>query len=128
MKKPLRWAKTLLWLHLLVCVVWLSLFRGQSEPKEWMLHVFLWSILGVQFTWGFTIGLIVGPKKGNRKRLWWSLLTVFMPLFLIGHLCFAIAMHSLFLAAAYGAVFTMILACETYCGILLGAKLHSRYR
>ena len=128
MKKPLRWSKTLLWLHLLVCVVWLSLFRGQSEPKEWMLHVFLWSVLGVQFTWGFTIGLIVGPKKGNRKRLWWSLLTVFMPLFLIGHLCFEIAMHSLFLAVAYGAIFTMILACETYCGILLGAKLHFRYR
>ena len=128
MKKPLRWSKTLLWLHLLVCVVWLSLFRGQSEPKEWMLHVFLWSVLGVQFTWGFTIGLIVGPKKGNRKRLWWSLLTVFMPLFLIGHLCFEIAIHSLFLAVAYGAIFTMILACETYCGILLGAKLHFRYR
>ena len=126
MKRPVRLGRTLLWVHLLVCLVWLSLFRGESEPKEWMLHVILWSILGVQFTWGLTVGLLVGPSRSNRGKLWWSLLTIFMPLFPIGHLCFAIATHNLFLGLAYGTIFAMILASETYAGIMLGAKLHSK--
>ena len=115
----------LLWLHLFVCTVWLFLFHADQDPPGWMLHVFLWSILGVQFTWGYTVGILVGPSRKRRPLLWWSLLTLFMPLYVIGPICTIIAFHNLFVAFGYFAVFIMILACETYCGVMLGAKKHS---
>lgn len=124
--KPRRWARTLLWMHLFVCVVWLYLFRAHREPPEWMGHVVIWSILGIQFTWGFTIGLLVGPARKRRGLLWWSLLTLFMPLYLVGPLCFFIALHNMALACIYFSIFVMILTCETYCGVMLGAKAHSK--
>jgi len=120
-------AKLLLLIHLFVCAVWLFLFKASEQPPNWMIHVFIWSILGVQFTWGYTVGLLVGPGRKRRPLLWWSLLTIFMPLYLIGPLCFYIAFHNLFVAMGYFAVFVMILACETYCGVLLGAKRHAEY-
>ena len=114
----------MLWVHLFVCAVWLFLIRSQHEPPGWMLHVFLWSILAVQFTWGYTVGLLVGPGRKRRSFLWWSLLTLFMPLYLVGPICFLIAFHNLFVAFGYFAVFVMIMTCETYCGVMLGAKAH----
>ena len=127
MKRNLRLrARLLLWMHIFVCAVWLFLFRATQQPPIWMLHVFLWSILGVQFTWGYTVGLIVGPGRKRRPLLWWSLLTLFMPMFLVGPLCGRLAYHSLLIACGYFAVCTMILACETYCGVLLGAKTHAQ--
>jgi hypothetical protein len=126
MQKLRYWSKTLLWVHLIVCVVWLYLFHATEEPPGWMLHIFIWSILGIQFSWGFTVGLIVGPGRRRRPLLWWSLLTIFMPLFFIGHLLKAIFLFmGPILALAYLALFTAILACETYGGVLLGAKIHS---
>jgi hypothetical protein len=120
-----RRARILLWIHLFLCSVWLFLFRAQHQPPTWMLHVFLWSILGVQFTWGYTVGLLVGPGRKRRPLLWWSLLTVFMPLYVVGPICFFLALHNILIALGYFAVFVMILACETYCGVLLGAKTHA---
>ncbi len=119
-----RRARLLLLIHLFVCAVWLFLFRSRHEPPNWMLHVFLWSILGVQFTWGYTVGLLVGPSRKRRPLLWWSLLTIFMPLYLVVPICTIIAFHNLFVAAGYFAVFMLILACETYCGVLQGAMAH----
>ena len=124
-RDPRRRARLLLWAHLFVCTVWLYLFRAQHQPPDWMFHVLIWSILGVQFTWGYTVGLLVGPSRRRRPLLWWSLLTLFMPLYVIGPLCFFIAIHNLFLACGYFALFIMILACETYCGVLQGAKAHA---
>ena len=123
-KNPRHRARLLLWAHLFVCAVWLYLFRAHHEPPDWMFHVFIWSILGVQFTWGYTVGLLVGPSRSRRSLLWWSLLTSFMPLYLVGPLCYFIALHSPFLACGYFAVFVTILAGETYCGVMLGAKTH----
>ncbi len=121
-----RWSKLLLWMHLFVCLVWLALFHSRQEPAEWMIHVFLWSILGIQFTWGFTVGLIVGPSRKRRSLLWWSLLTVFMPLWffsLIVRVMFQIG--GPLVALIYLAVFVILLACETFGGVLLGARIHS---
>ena len=115
----------LLWAHIFVCVVWLFLFHARQDPPGWMLHVFLWSVLGVQFTWGYTVGLLVGPSRKRRPLLWWSLLTLFMPLYVIAPLCTLISFHNVFIAMGYFAVFVMILACETYCGVMLGAKRHA---
>lgn len=124
-KKVKRLSKALLWLHLFVCLVWLSLFHAQETPF-WTIHVFLWSILGIQFTWGFTVGLRVGPARATRKKLWWSLLTIFMPLFLLGPSLFVIAhLCGMLVAAIYLFFFTAMLGSETFCGVLLGAKYHA---
>ena len=71
MKNARLWAKPLLWLHLFVCFVWLCLFRSEGDAPPWMFHVFLLSLIGIQFTWGFMIGLLVGPSRKERQRLWW---------------------------------------------------------
>jgi hypothetical protein len=106
-------------------VVWLCLFRLQEMPI-WTVHVFLWSILGIQFTWGFTVGLCVGPGRSSRKNLWWSLLTVFMPLYLFGPvLHFLLFIQGPLIALMYLFCFTAILGSETFCGVLLGAKYHA---
>lgn len=125
MKKVRSLSKSLLWLHLFVCVVWLCLFRLSDLPL-WTVHVFLWSILGIQFTWGFTVGLRVGPSRSSRQSLWWSLLTIFMPLYFFGPiLCLMAHFQGLFIALMYLLCFTAILGSETFCGVLLGAKYHA---
>ena len=60
-----RWSKPLLSLHLFVCLVWLYLFQSTKEPPFWMWQVWIMSILAIQFTWGFTVGLIVGRIAGS---------------------------------------------------------------
>lgn len=125
MKKVRALSKWLLWLHLFVCVVWLCLFRFEQSPF-WTLHVFIWSILAVQFTWGFTVGLSVGPSRSRRSSLWWSLLTVFMPLYLVGPVLFYVTLYQgPLIALVYLLCFTAVLGSETFCGVLLGAKYHA---
>ena len=125
MKNPRFWQKPLLLLHLFVCLVWLYALRA-TEAHDWVVHVLILSILAIQFTWGFTVGLIVGPGRKRRPMLWWSLLTVFMPLWIYGGM-----VHVLFwaygplVALLYLAAIVAIVASETYCGVLLGAKVHS---
>ena len=124
MKNPRLWQKPLLFLHLFVCLAWLYAFHAE-EPGNLIGHIILWSVLGVQFTWGFTVGLIVGPGRKRRPLLWWSLLTVFMPLWVYGgvaHVFFYL--FGPLIALVYLAAFIAIVASETYCGVLLGAKMH----
>ncbi len=125
MKKVHALSKLLLWIHLFACVVWLCLCRMQQVPF-WTIHVLIWSILGIQFTWGFTVGMCVGPSRNRRSNLWWSLLTVFMPLYLVGPmLYFLVLMQGPIIALIYLFFFTVLLGSETFCGILLGAKYHA---
>lgn len=125
MKKIRSLSKSLLWLHLFVCVVWMCLLRLQDLPI-WTIHVFLWSILAIQFTWGFTVGLCVGPSRSKRQSLWWSLLTLFMPLYLVGPIVFIVALYQgPIIALVYLLCFTALLGSETFCGVLLGAKYHA---
>jgi hypothetical protein len=122
------WGKRLLWLHLFVMVVWLCVLRATRMPPEWMLHVVVWSVLIVQFTWGFTVGLAVGPGRRRRAHLWWSLLTVLIPLYVVSFVFrVLVAALGLPMALVYLAVFVTMLACETYCGVLLGARMHRRF-
>ena len=129
MKRIRRLSKLLLWCHLFVCAVWLYLFQTQTEPPHWMIHVFLWSIIGVQFTWGLTVGLMVGPSRRCRGHLWWRLLLVFMPLYFIGTILKAIYLYlGPMVALGYLGVFSAVLACETFCGVMLGARIHSELK
>ena len=125
MKNPRLWQKPLLLLHLFICLVWLYALRVPTE-ENWIVHVLVLSILAVQFTWGFTVGLIVGPGRKRRPLLWWSLLTVFMPLWIYGALIKILFWTSgPLIALLYLAAIVAIVASETYCGVLLGAKMHS---
>jgi hypothetical protein len=127
MKHPRRWAKTLLWLHLFVCLVWFYFLHSQPPtPPVWAIYVLNWSILAIQFTWGFTVGLIVGPSRKRRPLLWWSLLTLSMPLYFFSYLFLFLTLFlGLPIALVYLAIFVMILACETFGGVLLGAGMHT---
>lgn len=126
MKNARRWGKPLLWLHLFVCCVWLYLFHAHHEPPGWMGHVIVFSILAIQFTWGFTVGLIVGPSRKRRPLLWASLFLIFMPLFVFSQIVRLVGIVAGPLwALFYLAIFIVLLASETYCGVLLGAKIHS---
>jgi len=122
-----RRGRLLLWVHLLVCLVWLSLFRGSDRPPTWMMHIFFWSIIGVQFTWGYTVGLLVGPSRRKRHLLWWSLLLVFMPLYPLSFL-FRIFLHvfPLPVALTYIALLVSLIGCQTFGGVLLGVRAHGK--
>ena len=117
------WARVLLWLHLFVFIIWFCVFRMADSAQPipvWMIQVFILSILVVQFTWGFTVGLIVGPSRKRRDLLWWSLLPIFMPIYFVRVLFFI----DWFILTLF-TILILILACETYSGVLLGAKAHS---
>ena len=125
MKNPRLWQKPLLLLHLFICFVWLYALRA-TEADNWVVHVLVLSILAVQFTWGFTVGLIVGPGRKRRPLLWWSLLLVFMPLRIYGALIWLLFWTAgPLVALLYLAAFVAIVASETYSGVLLGAKMRS---
>jgi hypothetical protein len=127
------WGKTLLSVHLFVCCVWLvffcSIFHDKPDPEtlpEWMFHLLFWSALGVQFTWGFSVGFLVGPSRKRRDMLWWSLLTIPYPFWWASQFVKGMYYGSgLIVAVLYMALFAAILTCETYCGVLLGAKAHT---
>lgn len=125
MKNPRLWQKLLLLLHLFICFVWLYAIHAE-EADNWVIHVLVLSILAIQFTWGFTVGLIVGPGRKRRPLLWWSLLLVFMPLYVYGGLVYVMFWTAgPLIALLYLAAIVAIVASETYCGVLLGAKTHS---
>ena len=125
LKNPRIWGKPLLVLHLFFCCVWLYLFETTKEPPDWTVILAYWSILGIQFTWGFTVGLIVGPSRSKRINLWWSLLLSFLPLYFLYWIAFFIGMN---IGVVWGVVFFLtfvaLIGCETFGGVLLGAKAH----
>ncbi|HLK61100.1 MAG TPA: hypothetical protein VKU00_31345 [Chthonomonadaceae bacterium] len=126
MKNARRLTKPLLWMHLFLCVALLSLFFTHDTP-EWMGHVWIWMVLTIQFTWGLTVGLIVGPSRARRSLLWWSLLLIFIPLWpMLAIVGMAMLFSGPLIALIYLLAFLIILGSETFCGVLLGAKLHSQ--
>jgi hypothetical protein len=119
--------KLLLWFHLFVCGVWWwAIHHDFRVWPFWVGHLIIGSILCVQFTWGYNVGLLVGPSRRKRGKLWWSLLTIFMPLTIGGGILRSIwEQHGTPLTAFYLLLFTILLASETYSGVLLGAKAHA---
>ncbi len=129
MSRPVKYSKILMGVHLFVCLVWLYAFlvpEGGYFPG-WMAHIILWSIIGVQFTWGVTVGLFIGPKRQRRPLLWSSLLLLFMPLIVVGFfLRLSLYYQGPLITIGYLVIFSSILACETWCGVLQGIKWHSK--
>ncbi len=123
------WGKVLLWVHLFVLCVWLygfSAIRDGKELPEWVGHLVIGSVIGIQFTWGYTVGLLVGPSRRKRGKLWWSLLTLSLPMYVVGFLLRVLyEAMGLWHTVYYLFLFAAVLACETYGGVLLGAKANA---
>jgi len=124
-RNPRFWGKPLLVLHLFFCCLWLFIFGTNNQPPDWTIHLFIWSIVGIQLTWGFTVGLIVGPGRATRFNLWWSALLSFFPLYFLSLYAMVISYElGIFWGILYFLTFVGIIICETFCGLLLGAKAH----
>lgn len=123
------WGKLLLWVHLFVLCVWLYGFQSIQNGRElpiWIVHLLIGGVVGVQFTWGYNVGLLVGPSRRKRHKLWWSLITLTLPMSVIGYFLRELFDNMGFgLTTYYLLLFAAVLACETYGGVLLGAKAHA---
>jgi|GEM_PF-2564488 len=123
------WGKLLMWVHLFWLCAWLygfRAFRNGDDVPEWVGHLFIGGIVGIQFTWGYTIGLLVGPSRRKRHKLWWSLITLVVPMYVVGFILrILFEMLGVWQTAFYLVLFAAVLACETYGGVLLGAKAHA---
>jgi len=128
---PRLWAIPLVVAHLLLVALWVELFRTGGNVPEWMIYLFWWSVFGIQFTWGFTVGLMVGPARAVRAHLWWSALTAVLPGYLLTiYALFALTylqMNPIWVLLMYGTML-WILACETFCGVLAGASAYIKIR
>ena len=129
MRNPRLWGKPLLVLHLFFCCLWLYLVMTTKQPPNWTLFIFYWSILGIQLTWSFTVGLIVGPGRASRFNLLWSALLSFFPLYVSYWIAFGIGYEiGVFWGVLFFLTFVGIIISETFCGLLLGAKAHMMIR
>ena len=132
MNNPRLWAVPLVILHAFFVGVWgYIFFFSEGYLPTWMAYLAIWTVIGIQFTWGFTIGLMVGPARATRAQLWLSAITAVLPLYFVGIYCLLLLvygeMHIAFVLLMF---FTMavIFACETFCGVLLGATAYIKIR
>ena len=124
-RKSHRWIRPLLCFHLFVLVAILALFRT-SGRAEWTIHAWVLAVLAVQFTWSFTVGLIVGPSRARRRQLRWSAASLFIPLWPMKLAVWMLLWSAgPLVAALYAAAFAIVLGSETIAGLLLGVKMHS---
>lgn len=127
-KNTRRWCKLLLWLHLFLCLIWLYMLLVQPVNPGWIRQLFYVSISNVQLTWGFTVGLIVGPSRKRRTLLWASLLLVFMPLWVMCHAFKAIWHTHPMLALIYLVFSIVVETLFTWIGVFKGVQAHSKSR
>jgi hypothetical protein len=124
-----RWAACLLLWHLLVVVVFFRCWGGSNPYPHWMGSVLVFSLFTVQFTWSFTVALIVGPERRRRKRYWGVLWLSFIPLNFIYMICMlAYRFISGKAALICLGVSLIVLLAETIAGILCGNGLRARLR
>ncbi len=132
MSKATLYTKLLLGLHLVLCCIWLIIFRygfSKGAILPWMVHGILWSVLGVQFTWGFTVGMMIGPSRTRRPLLWSSLLLIFYPIyFLRGIVQAAIFIQGWPVGVVYALLIALALAAQTWSGVQRGIVWRYRLR
>ncbi len=126
MNNPRIWGIPLLVWHFLVLCLWVYLFSPNAQPTEWMVYTAIWTLYSIQFTWGLTVGLIVGPGRATRGQLWWSALFSLLPISILTmNMLYAIVYgFPIGWAILFFVTSLVILACETFCGVLLGAKAY----
>jgi hypothetical protein len=127
MKALRRWIVWLLLWHLLIVLTYFKWDAGKQMPT-WMGMLIVFSLPTVQFTWSFTVGVILGPYR-RRRRLYWSVfLLSFIPLSLVRALCWlAYYFYGLRAALTCLAICLGVLFLETFAGLLYGSLLHNYY-
>ncbi len=132
LRRPVIIAKCLMALHALflatiLTVIWQA--RHGADISASLVAVLGLICLVVQFSWSFAVGLYVGPGSRRRPLLWASLLTVFLPIALVR----VAAIVAWFVVDPLVAVCLLmtaviVLACETWAGVLQGLKIHVTLR
>src|SRR5437016_3234036 len=81
-----RWTVGLLTWHLLIVWVY-CLWDPRKNLPYWMGMLLVFSLPTVQFTWSFTVGLVLGPYR-RLRRLYWSVFFLsFIPLSFVRVVC-----------------------------------------
>ena len=123
-----RWIICLLLYHLIQVTFFLQWDRG-VPTTHWLGSLLAFALPTVQYTWSYTVGLILGPSRRYRRWFWTTLLLIFIPLSFARILCW-LAYHFLGLPVAMvcGVVLLVVLLAETYSGILYGVQAHCRHQ
>ena len=123
-----RWIACLVLYHLILGSV--ALMWGRSLPTTHLSGCLLaFGLPTVQFTWGLTLGLIIGPSRKLRKWYWGSLLFLPIPL---GFTRVATWLAFHFVGFSIAAI--VLVACvsviiiETVAGVMVGVDVHSKLR
>ncbi len=131
-QRPVLVAKCLMAMHIVFLVAILVLFaqaRHGVQVSATFIALLVIISMVVQFSWSLSVGLYVGPGTRRRPLLWASLLTIFVPMVIV-RISTIIAWFIFNPLVALGVLFAsvIVLACETWAGVLQGLKLHSILR
>jgi hypothetical protein len=123
-----RWIVCLVLYHLVLGT--LFLLWGKAVPTtHWSGCLLAFGLPTVQFTWGVTVGLILGPQRNRRRWYWMSLVFIPAPLSFV-YIVTMLAYHfiSLYLALVCLVVGLGIIISETVAGVIVGIDAHTRFR
>lgn len=123
-----RWIACMVLYHLVLGIVFLM--WGRAVPTtHWSGSLFVFGMLTVQFTWGVTLGLILGPSRKLRKWYWASLLFLPVPIGFTRILTW-LAFHfvGLSIAAIVLVACVTVIIIETVAGVMVGVDLSSKFR
>ena len=121
-----RWITWLLLYHLLLGTL-LLLWGSVLPTTHWTGSLLAFGLPTVQFTWSFTVGLILGPSQKHRRWYWTTLLLSFIPLSFVYVLCWlAYQFLGLSIALLCFSVCLTVLLVETYAGIFYGILAYRR--
>lgn len=123
-----RWTNCLLLYHLLL--VSLFYLHGRVLPStHWTGSLLAFGLPTVQFSWCFTVGLLLGSRRKYRRWYWTMLLLSFIPLYFVRGICWLVyAFVGLSAALTCLAVCLAVLFLETYAGLLYGIQAHHRFQ
>jgi hypothetical protein len=108
----------------------LFLVWGKAVPStHWSGSLLAFGLPTVQFTWGFTVGLMLGPHRRYRRWWWASLLFSPVPLSFV-YIATMLAYHFVgidlaFLCVVFGLA---VIIAETIAGVIVGMDAHTRFR
>jgi hypothetical protein len=101
---------------------------GRTLPTtHWTGSLFVFGMLTVQFTWGATLGVILGPSRRLRRWYWASLVFAVVPLEFTRMVTW-LSFHfvGLQIAILCALVCLSVIVIETVAGVMVGNNIHSR--
>lgn len=108
----------------------LFLLWGKAVPTtHWSGSLLAFGLPTVQFTWGFTLGMILGPHRKHRRWYWMALLFLPIPLDFV-YIVTMLAYHFVGweIALVCLAIGLTVVLVETVAGIVVGIDARLRFR